>query len=86
MMAKIRRSDNPNYKWEVTSPSGKVIRAGDPDFTIAPGTKKGDNYCARSSGIQDKGKWSPNQLARHMWGCRGKKSYKEAAGKIGEEY
>lgn len=53
-------------------------------YSIAPGTKKGDNYCARSSGIPiarnpdgtrkyPKGK-SPNELSRKKWKCSGKKS------------
>lgn len=85
-MAKIVKSTRAGKKWMVESPEGKTIHAGDSDYTIAPGTPKGDNYCARSSGIRDVGKWSANALARHMWGCRGKKSYKDKAGKIGEEY
>jgi hypothetical protein len=70
----------------VRSPDGRLIHAGDSNYRIAVGTPKGDNYCARSSGIKDKGKWSANALARHMWGCRGKKSVKGAEGKIGEDY
>ena len=31
-------------------------------------------------------KWTPNALARKMWGCIGKKSYKNKAGKIGGRY
>lgn len=86
-MAKIRRSTNPRYKWEVTDPNGRVVRAGDPNYKIGPiGSPRADNYCARSSGIKDKGKWSANALARHMWGCRGKKSVKGTQGRVGGEY
>jgi hypothetical protein len=85
-VAKIVRSDRKGKKWSVKAPSGKTIHAGASGYTIAPGTPKGDNYCARSSGIKTNGKWSPNALARHMWGCRGKKSYKESAGKVGDDY
>lgn len=86
-MSKIQRSTRKGKKWMVKNPrTGKTIHAGAKGYTIAPGTAKGDNYCARSSGIKTKGKWSANALARHMWGCRGKKSYKELAGKVGEEY
>lgn len=85
-MAKIVRSTRKGKKWMVRSPSGRLIHAGDSNYRIAVGTPKGDNYCARSSGIKDKGKWSANALARHMWGCRGKKSVKGTEGKIGEEY
>tara|TARA_R110002012_G_scaffold5387_3_gene24591 strand:+ start:771 stop:986 length:216 start_codon:yes stop_codon:yes gene_type:complete len=70
----------------VISPSGKPIHAGHKNYTIAPGTARGDNYCARSSGIKSKGKWSANALARKMWGCSGKKSYRRLAGKIGGRY
>lgn len=38
-----------------------------------PGTKRGDNYCARSSGQ----KQTPKVKQRRKdWGCRGKKSVK----------
>lgn len=36
-----------------------------------PGTKRGDNYCARSSGQK---KTAKVQARRKAWGCRGKKS------------
>lgn len=80
------RSTRKGKKWAVRAPDGRLIHAGASGYTIAPGTPKGDNYCARSSGIPTSSKWTPNALARHMWGCRGKKSYKDKAGKIGEEY
>lgn len=38
-----------------------------------PGTKRGDNYCARSSGQK---KTEKVKVRRKAWGCRGKKSYK----------
>jgi len=42
------------------------------------GTKRGDAYCARSSGQKSKdGTKSPKLRARRKaWGCRGKKSVK----------
>lgn len=70
----------------VRSPSGKYIHAGDSSYTISPGSKRGDAYCARSSGIPTPSKWTPNALARKMWGCIGKKSKKSSAGKIGGRY
>lgn len=86
MMAKIRRSNRSGKKWMVTK-NGKTIHAGAKGFTIAPGTRKGDNYCARSSGIPGvTGSMTPNGLARHMWGCVGKKSYRSKAGRIGGRY
>jgi hypothetical protein len=44
--------------------------------TSAKGTKRGDSYCARSSGQKSKdGTMSPKLKARRKaWGCRGKKS------------
>jgi len=36
-----------------------------------PGTKRGDNYCARSSGQK---KTAKVKARRKAWGCRGKKS------------
>ena len=85
-MATIQRSTRKNKKWMVRSPCGKMVHGALKGYTIAPGSKKGDNYCARSSGIPTPSKWTPNALARKMWGCRGKKSYKEFAGKIGGRY
>ena len=36
-----------------------------------PGTKRGDNYCARSSGQK---KTAKVKVRRKAWGCSGKKS------------
>jgi len=38
-----------------------------------PGTKRGDAYCARSSGQK---KTDKVKVRRKEWGCKGKKSYK----------
>lgn len=38
-----------------------------------PGTKRGDNYCARSSGQK---KTAKVKARRKAWGCKGKKSSK----------
>ena len=38
-----------------------------------PGTKRGDNYCARSSGQKSTAKVKQR---RKDWGCKGKKSVK----------
>ena len=55
---------------------GKTIHFGDPDMPEYPGTKRGDNYCARSSGIKTTGNiMSANELSRKiLWHCKGKKS------------
>jgi hypothetical protein len=56
---------------------------GKSGYSIAPGTPKGDNYCARSSGIKKCAKPPcANDLSRQAWGCVGKKSVKSAAKKF----
>ena len=85
-MAKIMRSTRSGKKWMVRSPSGRMIHAGAKGYTIAPGTAKGDRYCARSSGIPTTSKWTPNALARRMWGCVGKKSINSRRGRLGGRY
>jgi hypothetical protein len=57
----------------------KKVSFGAKGYTIAPNTKRGDSYCARSAGIAEKfpaarKKDSPNQLSRKKWKCVGKKS------------
>lgn len=57
----------------------KKVSYGQKGAKIAPGTKKGDAYCARSAKI--KGDWksdpnSPNNLSRKKWKCVGSKSTK----------
>jgi hypothetical protein len=54
-----------------------VVSHGDPRYTIAPGTARGDSYCARSQGIINKyGKTPRNIASRRKWKCVGKKSMK----------
>lgn len=68
----IKKSNKPGKKWK-TKVGGKTYHGGDSNYTISPGTKRGDAYCARSSGI----KMTPrNRMARKKWRCRGKKSMK----------
>jgi hypothetical protein len=56
---------------------GKKVSYGQAGKTPAPGTAKGDAYCARSAGIK-KCKTPPcaNDLSRKRWKCEGKKSRK----------
>ena len=59
--------------------NGKKVSYGAKGYTIAPGTKRGDSYCARSYGIAQEHASarkpdSPNYLSRKKWKCRGKKS------------
>jgi hypothetical protein len=62
---------------------GKTVKFGAKGYSIAAGTSKGDNYCARSSGIKKcKNPPCANDLSREAWGCVGKKSYKSKATKF----
>jgi len=85
-VSKIRPSKTKDKKWAVTSPDGKIINAGARGYRIYPGTKRGDNFCARSIGQANQSKWTPGRLARHMWNCDGKKSRRGPAPKVGDEY
>jgi hypothetical protein len=61
----------------------KVITFGAKGYSIAPGTAKGDSYCARSAGIPKcKNPPCANDLSRQAWGCVGDKSYKSKAVKF----
>ena len=63
-------------KWR-TKYKGRYYSHGDRRYRIAPGTKRGDSYCARSYGILKKyGKTPKNVLSRRKWKCKGKKSMK----------
>jgi ribosomal protein L13E len=58
-----------------------TVRYGAKGYTIKPGTKAGDSYCARSLGIakkhpKAKNPNSPNSLSRKKWKCKGDKSMK----------
>jgi hypothetical protein len=69
-------------KYSVKS-GGRTVKFGAKGYSIAPGTKKGDAYCARSSGIKRCKKGPcPNDLSRQAWGCVGKKSVKSMAKKF----
>jgi hypothetical protein len=62
----------------------KKVRYGAKGYSIAPGTKKGDAYCARSLGdVKSEGmdcsgpdKNTPMCLSRKKWKCKGAKSSK----------
>jgi hypothetical protein len=62
----------------------KKVRYGAKGYTIAPGTKKGDAYCARSLGdMKSEGmdcsgpdRNTPMCLSRKKWRCKGAKSSK----------
>ena len=60
----------------------KTVKYGDDRYKIAPGTSKGDSYCARSYGqMKDhpgaaNDPNSPLRLSRKKWKCSGKVSRK----------
>lgn len=85
---RVRQSDRKNKKYYVIV-NDKKIHFGHSDYRVAPGTKRGNNYCARSLGIAKQHNirgdpTSPNYWARRLWGCSGKKSYKSKAIKPGD--
>lgn len=63
--AKVKYADGTTYK----DSDGKTHKR-----ISKPGTKRGDNYCARSSGQK---KTAKVKARRSAWGCRGKKSVKK---------
>ena len=78
-MVIIKKSPRKNKEYMVTLKSGKKVHFADPKMDEYPGTKRGDNYCARSYGIAKKhnilnNKESPNYWSRKLWSCKGKKS------------
>lgn len=72
------------YVKTYTDKSGRKrkVSYGAKGYSISPGTKKGDSYCARSYGqMKDhpeaaKNPNSPLRLSRKKWKCSGKKSMK----------
>ena len=82
--------DGKKYTKIVTNPeTGRKnrIRYGAKGYSIAPGTDKGDRYCARSFGdMKSHGKNcsgadrnTPLCLSRSKWACSGKTSRRDAA-------
>jgi hypothetical protein len=72
------------YKKVVGSGKNKrTVRYGAKGYSIAPGTSKGDSYCARSYGqMKDhpsaaKDANSPLRLSRKKWKCSGKRSRRD---------
>ena len=62
----------------------KTVRYGQKGAKVAPGTSRGDNYCARSAGIKKrlpKSKQNDpntaNNLSRKRWRCSGDKSRRD---------
>ena len=88
----VLESDKPSKQKMALTQDGKKIYFGDPSMPEYVGTKRGDNYCARSSGISDDNKLTANTLSRKiLWKCKGKESmnsFKDATIKMinKEEY
>ena len=75
---KISAGTAKGKKYKATALSGnKTVQFGAKGYSARPGTAKGDNYCARSSGIKSsKSGATANDFARNLWNCQGKKSMK----------
>jgi len=83
----IRKSGRENKQRHVTSTDNKKpkidVHYGDPDMKEYPGTKRGNNYCARSLGISKQYNirgdlTSANFWSRwDLWNCKGDKSMKK---------
>lgn len=75
---RIEPSTRKNKQNQATSLDGKLkIHFGDKNMKEYPATKRGDAYCARSSGIKSSQKYNANIFSRKLlWNCKGKKSYK----------
>ena len=79
--------DGKKYTHTYTdSKTGKkrTVRYGAKGYSISPGTKRGDSYCARSYGdmkshskdCSGKDRNTPMCLSRRKWKCKGKSSSK----------
>ena len=76
---KISAGTAKGKKYKATPLDGSkgVIQFGAKGYKVGPGTDRGNNYCARSSGIKSsKKEASANDFARLLWNCEGKKSKK----------
>lgn len=78
----VEPSSRKNKQLMATFKDGSVVHFGDPKMKEFPGTKRGDNFCARSSGIPNRNNIkSANFLSRKiLWKCQGKKSKKTFRG------
>ncbi len=71
-------------KAAITS-DGNRINFGQAGEVVQPGTPAGDNYCARSAGIQSGRDLSANDLSRADWHCNGTSSREEGPSPLGED-
>lgn len=72
----IKKSPRKNKEYVVIGGDlKKPVHFADPRMKEYPGTDRGDNYCARSSGIGNlDNPNSANFWSRKLWSCKGKKS------------
>jgi len=85
IILKVASDQKASKKTYTNSKTGKknTVRYGQKGAKVAPGTSKGDSYCARSNGIKKALPASkrndpntPNNLSRKKWKCSGDKSRK----------
>jgi hypothetical protein len=77
---KIAAGTNKGKKYKATpvSGTGKTLQFGAKGYKAGAGTKRGNSYCARSAGIKTtQSGATPNDFARMLWNCNGKKSMKK---------
>ena len=85
-------AEGKKYSKTVTDPKTgrkRTVKYGAKGYTIAPGTKRGNSYCARSFGdmkshnknCAGKDRNTPLCLSRAKWKCSGKASRKDAGEK-----
>ena len=81
--------EGKKFSKTVTNPETgrkKTVKYGAKGYTIAPGTKRGNSYCARSFGdmkshnknCSGKDRNTPLCLSRTKWKCSGKRSRRDA--------
>ena len=74
LVVPIYYSDNKTKKYEIEI-KDKTVRFGAKGYTIQPGKKRGQNYCTRSFGINDRTDiYSPNFWSGVTWRCDGRRS------------
>jgi hypothetical protein len=75
---RIQQGTAKGKKYKAVREDGKkTVQFGAKGYRVSPGTPRGDNYCARSSGIKSSQKGATaNDFARELWNCEGKKSKK----------
>ena len=74
-MIKSGTAQGKKYRAESIDGKKQTIQFGAKGYRIGVGTDRGNNYCARSSGIKSSKKGATaNDFARMLWNCEGKKS------------